>query len=399
MFHVVGKMLTTNLILPVNFEKINYMRCLIYCLTLVVCGWIPATVFSQPQKEKNYPLVRKVLASALEVRNGVAYAPMKANSQMEGSSPFTGIAIVLWPDNRINTEQGYLNGYKDGTYKELTEKGIFVAEETWASGKKNGYFKYADEKTGVVVVEGGFRNDSLDGEIKGYYMNGLPMYVKHYREGIRQGSAISYFDNGKVEQIANFDNDMPDGAVISYYPDSILRYVKEYKKGLPHGRNYLFHRNGCAANEDYYKDGKHDSISRVYDAVTCNLIAESKWKMGKRDGSFIEYNAFGDTLRIETFKENQRDGRFLEMKDAWDDAIKKMKLQVESEGLFQEGVRQGPWVHGQVSHYQQRSGSYTDGEMVGRWIFMDNNGEPLVEQVYDDKGEVLKEKYFKTKKR
>ena len=91
------------------------MRRLIYCLTLVVCGWIPATVYSQsvqlpPNKakmDKNYPLVRKVLASALEVRNGVAYAPMKANSQMEGSSPFTGIAIVLWPDNRINTEQGY----------------------------------------------------------------------------------------------------------------------------------------------------------------------------------------------------------------------------------------------------------------------------------------------------
>ena len=90
MFHVVGKMLTTNLILPFNFEKINYMRRLIYCLTLVVCGWIPATVYSQsvqlpPNKakmDKNYPLVRKVLASALEVRNGVAYAPMKANPQM-----------------------------------------------------------------------------------------------------------------------------------------------------------------------------------------------------------------------------------------------------------------------------------------------------------------------------
>jgi hypothetical protein len=37
--------------------------------------------------------------------------------------------------------------------------------------------------------------------------------------------------------------------------------------------------------------------------------------------------------------------------------------------------------------------------MVGRWVFMDNNGEPLVEQVYDDKGEVIKEKYFKSKKR
>jgi hypothetical protein len=72
---------------------------------------------------------------------------------------------------------------------------------------------------------------------------------------------------------------------------------------------------------------------------------------------------------------------------------------VESEGMFEDGVRQGPWVHGQVSHYQQRSGSYADGEMVGRWVFMDNNGEPLVEQVYDDKGEVIKEKYFKSKKR
>ena len=383
------------------------MRCFILGLGLMVLGGFPATVFSQKtslppvnaSKDKDYPLVRKVLASALEVKDGVAYVKTKSNAGIEVISPFTGIAIEMWPNNRINTEQGYLNGYKQGTYKELTEKGIFVAEETWANGKKNGFFKYADEKTGVVVVEGFFSNDSLNGEVKGYYMNGLPMYVKHYREGIRQGAAISYFDNGRVEQVANFDNDLPDGPVIAYYPDSILRYVKEYKKGLPHGRYYLFHRNGCAANEDYYKNGKHDSVSRVYDAVTCNLIAESNWKMGKRDGAFVEYNAFGDTLRIESFRDDQRDGRFLEMKEAWDESTKKMKLQVESEGYFEDGVRQGPWVHGQVSHYQQRSGSYTDGEMMGRWIFMDNNGDPLIEQVYNEKGEVVKEKYFKAKKR
>jgi antitoxin component YwqK of YwqJK toxin-antitoxin module len=343
--------------------------------------------------------VRKILASSLEMRDGVAYAPLKQGKELVGMAPFTGIALVMWPNNRIYTEQGYSNGVKHGKYQENTEKGTFVASETWANGKKNGPFQYADEKTGIVVVTGEFFEDSLHNAVKGFYMNGVTQYVKHYNRGVRNGEVISYFDNGKTEQIATFVNDVPHGPVIAFYPDSVLRYIKEYNMGVPNGRIYHFHRNGCAASEDYYKNGERDSISRVWDAVSCNLISESNWKRGKKHGAFIQFNAFGDTLRIETYKEGKLHGRYLDVREVPNETTKRTELKIETEGSYEEGLMEGQWRHGWVSHYQQREGHYVAGEMVGTWMFYDSEGNPLVQQTYDEKGELLKEKYFKVKKK
>jgi antitoxin component YwqK of YwqJK toxin-antitoxin module len=344
--------------------------------------------------------VRKILASSLEMRNGVAYAPVKQGKEVVGMAPFTGVALVMWPNNRIYTEQGYVNGLKQGKYQENTEKGIFVASETWLNGKKNGPFQYADEKTGIVVASGEFLDDSLHNTIKGYYLNGVTQYIKHYNRGVRNGEAISYYDNGKTEQIASFVNDLPHGPVIAFYPDSVLRYIKEYNMGVPHGRFYLFHRNGCAASEDYYKNGQHDSISRVWDAVSCNLISEASWSNGKKQGAFIQYNAFGDTLRIENYDNGTLEGRYLELREVPNSATKRIELKIESEGNYRDGLKFGPWKHGMVSHYQQREGTYDDdGEMVGEWMFYDNQGLPLLKQTYDIEGNLIKEKYIKVKKK
>lgn len=343
--------------------------------------------------------VRKILASALEMRDGVAYAPVKQGKEVVGMAPFTGVALVMWP-NRIYTEQGYLNGLKHGKYQENTEKGIFVASETWLNGKKNGPFQYADEKTGIVVASGEFLDDSLHNTVKGYYLNGVTQYIKHYNRGVRNGEAISFYDNGKTEQIATFVNDLPHGPVIAFYPDSVLRYIKEYNMGVPHGRFYLFHRNGCAASEDYYKNGQHDSISRVWDAVSCNLISEASWSNGKKQGAFIQYNAFGDTLRIENYDNGTLEGRYLELREVPNSATKRIELKIESEGNYRDGLKFGPWKHGMVSHYQQREGTYDDdGEMVGEWMFYDNQGLPLLKQTYDIEGNLIKEKYIKVKKK
>lgn len=343
--------------------------------------------------------VRKVLLSAIEIKGGIAYVPIKQGKEIIGSEPFTGIALQLWSDNRIYTQQGYLNGQKNGFYKEDTEKGIFVAQENWVNGKKTGPFQYADEKTGIIVAEGEFLEDSLHNEVKGYYLNGNVQYIKHYNRGIRQGASILYFDNGAVEQQAMFVNDLPDGGVIAYYPDSTLRYFKEFAAGLPNGKFYMYHRNGCAANEEYYKLGFKDSISRAYDAVSCKLIGEGNWNHGNKNGVFIQYNPFEDTLNIETYRDGVLDGRYMEVKEVWDEANKRNKLVIEVQGNFVNGKREGMWVFGQASHYGQRSGLFADGEMIGKWTFMDSNGNLLIEQVYDKNGEVISEKKFKPKKK
>jgi len=114
-------------------------RHFIFFVLLVFAGFSVA----QPQSKKPTPKnmgdaqqglttepVRKILASALEMRSNIAYAPVKQGKEIVGMAPFTGIALVMWPNNRVYTEQGYVNGLKHGKYQENTEKGTFVAGET-----------------------------------------------------------------------------------------------------------------------------------------------------------------------------------------------------------------------------------------------------------------------------
>ena len=59
------------------------------------------------------------------------------------------------------------------------------------------------------------------------------------------------------------------------------------------------------------------------------------------------------------------------------DVTKRIELKVESEGVYRDGLKFGPWKHGMVSHYQRREGTYDDdGAMVGEWMFYDNQGLP-----------------------
>ncbi|PHX92061.1 MAG: hypothetical protein CK532_04995 [Flavobacteriales bacterium] len=372
-------------------------------ITLFFLGVLP-NVFAQTKTSKksieqtilapsSEQTIKKIKAESLQYINGLASFTDKFGVEIV----FTGKAISLWSDHRMNTEQGYVSGLKQGLYLEYTEKGILVAQETWAKGKKNGAFRYADEKTGIVVVMGDFLDDSLHAEVKGFYMNGTLQYAKHYNLGVREGSALSYYQNGALEQVAFFVNDMPDGAVIAYYQDSTTRYIKEYERGVYNGKFFQFHRNGCRATEMYFKHGLRDSISRTWDAVTCKLISEGVWTRGSKNGIFVDYNAFGDTLHLASFQSGIPEGRFFTMADLWDEKSKSMVLTTETAGLFVQGKREGYWIHGQVSHYQERYGKYRDGEMIGKWLFMDNQGRPLVNQVYDENGEVLKEKFFKRK--
>jgi hypothetical protein len=89
----------------------------------------------------------------------------------------------------------------------------------------------------------------------------------------------------------------------------------------------------------------------------------------------------------------------MEVREVPNDETKRTELLLESQGNYVDGLRDGEWKHGMVSHYQQREGTYENGEMVGTWMFYDAQGNPLLQQTYDEKGELLKEKYFKIKKK
>ena len=338
---------------------------------------------------QNQALTKKIKYEALIQENGVATYK---------GQPFTGRAFEMWPDNRIYREIGYVNGLQDGEYFEYNEKSALMAHETWVRGQKNGAYDY-HYIDGAIKSKGTYTRGELDGLIQGYYPFGGLQYEVNYALGIREGWSVTYYENGAREQETYFEQGKPHGEVVAYYRDSTYRYIRDYNHGVQHGRNYVAHRSGCPGIEEYYKNGLLDSVRRTYDPMLCAQIEEGWYSKGKKNGSFCTFGFFGDTLSIETFSMDVLDGWYSKKKEVWEPTLLKNVWEVEEEGMFVSGERDGHWKHGFVTHYQQREGEYDLGTMVGEWKLYDADGYLLATQWYDSQGELIKQKFHKRKKR
>jgi antitoxin component YwqK of YwqJK toxin-antitoxin module len=320
----------------------------------------------------------KIFFENLEMRNGVAYSKNR---------PYTGISIKLWDNKVVNEEIHWLNGYQDGQYKEYTENNVLVASETWVQGVKQGPYSYYFPN-GAIKNSGNFNNGKLDGEIIGYYPNGVKQYAAFYSNGVRNGSNQTWFTNGNKEQSATFVNDVPDGDVYAWYPDGLPRYQIRYSMGVRNGMHLKFHKSGCPAEESYYRNGKKDSVYRLFDEIGCKLLAEEMYREGEKNGTFIKYGFKGDTLVLENWKNGKREGRYAEWRDR----------ELETTGFYEQDQKQGYWKHGLSSHYQMREGNYNNGITVGEWKFYDDKGRLLAIQWYNEEGEEVKSKFYKRRK-
>lgn len=332
---------------------------------------------TNPSKVPVDQVERRLMHTALEFREGRAFYK---------NAPYTGTSVLMWENKRVNQTYQWNDGWQDGKYKEYTEESVLVAEETWKSGQKTGPFSY-HYPNGAVQSRGNFLNGELDGVVRGYWLNGYMKYEKNYVAGDKQGWSKDWYANGTPEQLGYYVNDKPHGVVTSYYQDSVVSHENEYVNGVRHGHAYLFHKNGCPGEEAYYKNGLKDSISRNWEDINCRLLKEGYWSKGKRNGEFIQYGFFGDTLTREGYEANVLDGPYM----AWEDK------EIEIIGNYRHGKPDGFWKYGLVTKYQPREGAYDMGVMVGLWKHFDVDGYLLFTNLFDDKGELIKQKFYKRK--
>lgn len=360
-----------------------------FLLAIALCSM---TVALKAQTTKTGGPV-KIKHEALELRGEEAWYKNK---------PFTGLSFTFWDNNRISEQYSWNNGVRDGEYKEFTRDGIQVTMITYSGGEKHGPFVY-NYFTGAIQSEGRFDHGELDGEVKGYYSTGIQKYAVNYVRGVRNGSSRTWFKNGAPEQIAFYVNDLPHGEVFEYYQDSLVWSESEFNMGVRHGRYYQFHRkSGCPAVESYYKNGKQDSIRRVWNEVNCGLIEESYYRDGKKNGAFVMYDLTGDTLSITNYQNDVLHGSYIKYyvqtkPETTEGVVTRYeeKRGIEVSGNYENGKKDGLWKYGLTSHYQHREGTYDEDKMVGEWKFYDMNGRILMVQWYNEDGEFIKEKRYK----
>jgi antitoxin component YwqK of YwqJK toxin-antitoxin module len=375
------------------------LKQVIICLLMVALAPVIRSQNTQPKADgKTYK--RKLRTDELQNMNEVYYYNNK---------PYTGTTLDMFPDNKSRMQEiDWVNGLLDGTKTEYFPGGVLVRTIMhFKQGKRNGPFIYYHDN-GKVKLRGKYVDDLLDSTLNSFYDNGNNKYIHHYNLGVKVGESITFFKNGNVEQKVNLKNEKPDGVMLTYYEAGNLRLECEYKEGVRNGKYLHYHLTGLLAEESYFKNGVQDSVSRYWDNVFGSLLKEQYYKMGKKEGTWLTFNQFGDTITIYNYRDDVLNGPYKKYVDEnvkvgdrdngkyeqFDPkkSTREYMHELDEYGTYVNGKLDGEFKTGLFNTENHAEGFYKNGIMVGEWKYYDKYGKLVLHEKYNDDGELIYQK-------
>ena len=239
-----------------------------------------------------------------------------------------GKEVGHWKEG--NNEFEYVDGEKNGPYRESVYSGEFFEVGTYKDGEKDGPFEWIP-RTEEGKAKGYYRKGAYkDGKLNGYFEKKDEGGVVKctYRDGDFEGSYQQYDENGvlRVDATLSGHKDYYDpwpvnGEFTSYYANGKIEEhytaVKGKKTGLYEKRSM----DGIILVKCSYKNGEYDGIYEEY--YPSGKIKEIRgYKNGKREGPSKSYAEDGRVLESANYQDDKLDGPY-ERRDSDGCLIKK----------------------------------------------------------------------------
>ncbi|MDR2223466.1 MAG: toxin-antitoxin system YwqK family antitoxin [Flavobacteriaceae bacterium] len=243
---------------------------------------------------------------------------------------FVGISTSLYANTtsveyRIKDVQQYADTIKHSNLEvQTTEDPTGKSSEDWRA--KYGYGAYVKYRVDEEGAKGNI------GKVKEYYNNGKLKQEMSFKNGLPEGEAITYHDNGvvqsteflkagKVEGVVkefdfegnliierNFVNDVMEGACQIYFFPGILTDKMNYHHGKLEGERTGYYPEGNIKTVANYKNGELDGKFIKYNRFEEGILREGFFKNGKMDGEFKSYHDNGKVRSIAIFKDDMMQG-------------------------------------------------------------------------------------------
>lgn len=88
-----------------------------------------------------------------------------------------------------------------------------------------------------------------------YHPNGKIESIIHVKNGVREGSAIFFYENGTLKEERNYINDKVSGVVKLYYPNGNLKEVFNIENGKREGPASYFDSTGAHTEDIFFSEG------------------------------------------------------------------------------------------------------------------------------------------------
>lgn len=153
---------------------------------------------------------------------------------------------------------------------ELSAKGSYYAK------KKNGLWQYFGN-SGKLIMEESYNHGKLDGKSVVYWQSqeNQPMEIKYWKDSMKHGDWIWFYEDGKVRQKAHYELDSLSGDFTVFFPDGKIHISGSYSGNIRDGlwiynnedgseRLRIEYNKGVIANQDEYERAETKLINEEY---------------------------------------------------------------------------------------------------------------------------------------
>lgn len=154
------------------------------------------------------------------------------------------------------------------------------------------------------------------GEVHDTHPDGTVRSIGRYVDGLRDGAQERFHPDGTRAALVSYVAGIRSGPEQRWHADGTLRFAATRVDDVLAGAVVWYHPGGTQKRyECTYSDGKRDGIARTWDEQG-NLIEESHFAAGRRDGDVVKYHANGQRA----YYCHYRDGRRATDPMSWDSA-------------------------------------------------------------------------------
>ncbi len=251
----------------------------------------------------------------------------QAINRYDSENRETGLWMTFHPNEQKKLVGNYLDGMRNGIFKEYDENGKLLNIYEYNMGK------LSTDETSLDVIS----------QDRYYYPNGQVKRIETKRGSRKQGFTQKFDKDGNLILSQIFRN------------DTLIAEGNQNDKGQKEGLWKYYYSNGNISSTGNYVNGKKHGLWKYY-FEEGPLEQEGYWKMDVLDGEWHWYFMDGKDRCIMNFKNGKEDGSYIEY-DQY--------TYVVSEGEYKEGYKVGKWYYsgGDVVEV----GKYRDGLKDGDW--------------------------------
>lgn len=298
-----------------------------------------------------------------EWRDGVLQSRREVN-RYDDRHRRQGAWMGYYPDGRLKWEGRFVDGRKQGIFKEYDKQGglkdlvkydqgeLLVDEaQTMLLDIKNTY-----HANGQVATVGTYtKSGTKEGLFRRYDTAGSPLDARIYQNdqlmaegavsvaGAMNGHWTEYYQSGEKRAEGGYKDGKKDGPWTFFHKQGTVEQRGNYKDGLPQGEWRWYYNSGELHREEFYRRGREDGLSVEYERDG-SVIVKGNYIDGLRDGEWF-YHVGGHTEK----------------------------------GAYRDGLRDGQWTGTYDNGKRYFSGAFISGERNGRHRWFWPNGRLKLE--------------------